>query len=427
MAGVTLELGGGEAVRIFGPARVEVEEGLVTILGAELSAGDRVEIGEYRSYLAKALKPARLRVSMSGRARVEIPEDGEEPLEEWIHTADKILEECGRECTAMVVGPVEAGKTSLTAVLANRSLARGIPTGIIDADVGQADIGPPGFVSLSLPGSWVIWLRLLDPVALRFVGSIEPGPVAGRIVTAVASLRARARGEGAAFVAVDTDGWVKGWGALEYKIDLARGVNADAVVVVGDPELYGFLEKSLESNVYYVRSPSVQAVRGVDERRRLRSENYIRFLEGGTREVSLKSVKIQGACIGGAPFEDERLKASIESQIGSPVKLMTRYPGGVCIIVDSERQVEPHEIKGAVRKLAGGEVLVVSRGSMKGVLAALVDADGVEHPALLVDVDLDTMTATFKTRFQGEVRKVIFGRVKLGEEYHEEIRGRILV
>ncbi|GBF09783.1 conserved hypothetical protein, partial [Aeropyrum pernix] len=247
------------------------------------------------------------------------------------------------------------------------------------------------------------------------------------IVTAVASLRARARGEGAAFVAVDTDGWVKGWSALEYKIDLARGVNADAVVVVGDPELYGFLEKSLESNVYYVRSPSVQAVRGVDERRRLRSENYIRFLEGGTREVSLKSVKIQGACIGGTPFEDERLKASIESQIGSPVKLITRYPGGVCIIVDSERQVEPHEIKGAARKLAGGEVLVVSTGSMKGVLAALVDADGVEHPALLVDVDLDTMTATFKTRFQGEVRKVIFGRVKLGEEYHEEIRGRILV
>ncbi|MCE4603488.1 MAG: hypothetical protein F7B20_00790 [Aeropyrum sp.] len=427
MARINVELEEGEGVRIFGPAEVEVARGQATILGAELGPGDCVEIGETRSYLVKAISRASLVVRISGRARVEAPSEGEEPLDEWILTADKIVSECGRECTAVVVGPVDAGKTSVTAVLANRSLAKGVPTGVIDADVGQADIGPPGFISLSLPGSWVVWLRQLEPVASRFVGSIEPSPAAGRIVSAIAHLRLRARAEGAAFVAVDTDGWTSGWSALEYKIDLIRGVGADAVVVVGDHDLYTFMEKSVEAPVYYVRSPGVQAVRSVEDRRRLRRENYGRFLEGGMRSISLREVKVQGACIGGSPFMDERVKGAIESQLGYSVKMMTRYPGGVCVFLDSERHVEPHEIKGGLRRMVGGELIVVSKGSVRGVLAALVSSDGDEHPAVLEDLDLDSMTAVFKTKYEGGVVKVIFGRVKLSGDYYEEVRGRILV
>jgi len=425
---VTLELGEGEAVRVFGPARVRVESGLVSVLGAELGPGEEVEVDGFRSYLLKALRASRVRLELGGNARIEAPLPGEEPYDEWVEVADSILDSCGDECRVMVVGPVDSGKTSFSAVLANRGLRRGLPPAIVDADVGQADIGPPGFVALGLPDSWVMWLRRVEPVSLRFVGSIEPGPVAGRLLSGVHSLVLEARRRGAGVTVVDTDGWVSGWAALEVKVDMARILGVSHVVVIGDPELYEFMERSVDAEVRYVRSPSVLASRSPEDRRRLRTENYRRFLEGGERRVKLSEVKVQGSCLGAPPLGDERLKSLIESATGWRVVRLTKFPGGVCAVLDAEEEVVDQSVlKGLHKRLQGVELLLVTTGGMRRVLAALAGPDGSEHPALLLDVDPETLEARFATRYQGPVRRVIFGRMKLDEDYREVGRGRIWV
>ncbi len=428
MPGVVLELGEGESVRVFGPARVRVEEGLVSVLGAELGVGEEVEVDSLRSYLLKALRPSRVRLWLGGSARLEAPRPGEEPYDEWVDVADSILDSCGDECRVMVVGPVDSGKTSFSAVLANRSLRRGLPPAIVDADVGQADIGPPGFVALGLPDSWVMWLRRVEPVSMRFVGSIEPGPVAGRLLSGVHSLVLEARARGAGVVVVDTDGWVSGWAALEVKVDMARILGASHVVVIGDPELYEFMERSVDAEVRYVRSPEVLASRGPEERRRLRTENYKRFLDGPVRVLKLSEVKVQGSCLGAPPLGDERVKNAIESATGLRVLRLTRFPGGVCAVLDAEEEVVDQAVlKGVHKRLQGMEVLLVTRGGMRRVLAALAGPDGTEHPALLLEVDPETLEARFATRYQGPVTRVVFGRMKLDEGYREVGRGRIWV
>ncbi|MEB3859660.1 MAG: hypothetical protein LRS43_00455, partial [Desulfurococcales archaeon] len=178
MVEVSLRLEKGEGVRVFGPARVRVARGLVSVLGAELGEGEEVNIDRYRSYYVKSLGSSEIEASIGGEGRIEAPSRGEEPYDEWLSIADMVISSCPSRCRVAVVGPPESGKTSFTALLANRSLVRGLPTGVVDSDIGQADVGPPGFVSLAMPDSWVTWLRGLDPVDMRFVGSIEPSHVA---------------------------------------------------------------------------------------------------------------------------------------------------------------------------------------------------------------------------------------------------------
>ncbi|MGH7279683.1 MAG: Clp1/GlmU family protein, partial [Candidatus Rokuibacteriota bacterium] len=48
----------------------------------------------------------------------------------------------------LVVGESEAGKTSLVAALGNALIARGLSVAVVDADVGQSEIGPPATVGL---------------------------------------------------------------------------------------------------------------------------------------------------------------------------------------------------------------------------------------------------------------------------------------
>ncbi|MEB3779885.1 MAG: hypothetical protein GSR85_06615 [Desulfurococcales archaeon] len=424
---IEINLSRGEKARIFGPASLQVHTGRVVLLGAELAKGDSVRIADSRSYTLKSEGDSLVEVILEGYGRVEAPRDEEEPIDEWIYIADTILDECDKPCVITVIGPVDAGKTSFSALVSNRALSRNVLPAIVDADIGQADIGPPGFISLGMPDTWITWLRELEPVAMRFIGSIEPGPVAGRILASVASLVNEGLLRGAGVVIIDTDGWVSGWSAVEYKLDLVRLVKASHVVVMGDIDLYRFVERSVSSKVYYARSPLVYAERDVSDRRRLRSENYQKYIGGESREVDLTKVSIHGSCLlSGSMVSDESIYRISREALKSDIITITRYPGGLCILVDSDEQPDTQTIKSLQRKL-GSETIVIHRGGMTNILAALSGPDGNDYPALLESVDLDSMKALFKTRYTGPVVRVIFGRIRLTPEYREEGARRLWI
>ena len=57
--------------------------------------------------------------------------------------ARPVLEAVRRARVTMVVGASDTGKTTLTAYLAGALAARGETVAVVDADVGQSEIGPP--------------------------------------------------------------------------------------------------------------------------------------------------------------------------------------------------------------------------------------------------------------------------------------------
>lgn len=426
MARIDLELGPGEAFRVYGPARISVIEGSLSILGADLRPGDSVEIASLRSYAVFSENGAKVSIELGDEGRIEAPAKGEDHYIEWLRIADEILDGLEGPGVVAVMGPVEAGKTSYAALLANRALSRGIAPAIVDADIGQADIGPPGFIALGMPGSWVSWLRALEPEALKFIGSIEPGPVAGKLIVAVSELVRLALDSGAGLVVIDTDGWTQGLQAAEVKADLASTAGADAVVVLGDSTLAGYLRRSLRTRVYEAPTPVVKAVRNRGDRRRLRSENYRRFLEGIVREINLYEVSVRGSCLfAGEPIKDPAVLSEATRVLGAEAVMAARIPGGLCIALDSEDPPEPQAVRSLQKRLDMSEILVVYRGGFQGVLSALTGPDGSDYPALLVDIDLKSGLAKFKTRYQGEVIAVSFSRIRLSEDYTEEARGRI--
>ncbi len=425
MVRVRLEMNAGDLVRVFGPAILKVESGRVSILGAELSQGSIFTIGKFRSYVVEGLEPSSIEVELSEASRVEIASPEEEPYDEWVDVADSIVSSCSGPCTVMVLGPVDAGKSSFAALLANRSIASGLRPAIIDADVGQADIGPPGFTGLAIPSTWVSWIRELEPLMLRFIGSIEPSPLIGRIIASCVELKNIALGEGADIIIVDTDGWVEGWNALEYKLDLAKALGAEHAIVIGGDELAAYLAKSFPGNVYRLVRPMVQAVRNSEDRRKLRQANYKRFLEGEIIEVDLGKVAVQGSCLSGC--EVEELLTDIVSELRDiEVMNVMKYPGGICIYVKGDKSPPQQALK-ELQKKAGGEVIIVSEESAAGTLAALRDERGFDCPAILASIDLKSRKARFKTKCRGPFKLVSFSRIKLGEDYRELSRGRILL
>lgn len=123
----------------------------------------------------------------------------------------------------LILGETDTGKTSFTTYLANGLLACGYRVGVVDADLGQSDIGPPTTVGLGLISQPVERLGEAEVVGLYFVGSTSPQGHLLPTVIGTKRMVEKALALGFDRVLVDTSGLVQGElgrTLKQYKIDL---------------------------------------------------------------------------------------------------------------------------------------------------------------------------------------------------------------
>jgi polynucleotide 5'-hydroxyl-kinase GRC3/NOL9 len=131
-----------------------------------------------------------------------------------------------------LMGGLDSGKTTLSAMLARAALGSGRSVAYIDVDLGQKTVGPPTTAALKLVRSEAD----LEPGALAhedecyFVGSMSPQGTAISVVTATARLLTRARERGADYVIVDTSGFVSGIYGQLLKFHKLEVVQPDLVI-----------------------------------------------------------------------------------------------------------------------------------------------------------------------------------------------------
>jgi polynucleotide 5'-hydroxyl-kinase GRC3/NOL9 len=108
-----------------------------------------------------------------------------------------------------VVGGVDSGKTTFARRLARAGVEAGHVVAIVDADLGQSTIGPPGTVGLKVIRD-ADALETEDHDALAFVGAMSPRNHFLPLVTGTAKLVMRAIEIGARLIVVDTSGLIDG-------------------------------------------------------------------------------------------------------------------------------------------------------------------------------------------------------------------------
>lgn len=141
---------------------------------------------------------------------------------EWQNIIHEIIAAPG---VVMVIGSVDVGKTNFCLQLARASYESGIPTAVVDADIGQSEIGAPGTVGMSLVDRPIEALSDLKPRRIYFVGGTSP---VGHLLESVVGSRKMVDAAlvlGAKLVVLDTTGFIEGAVGRKlktYKADLVR-------------------------------------------------------------------------------------------------------------------------------------------------------------------------------------------------------------
>jgi polynucleotide 5'-hydroxyl-kinase GRC3/NOL9 len=152
-----------------------------------------------------------------------------EEYTQWESTIRSIVDSGG---TALLVGGVDTGKTTFVLLTANAVAGAGKTAAIIDSDLGQSEVGPPGSVGLGHVHSPVRSLAEVAPDEVAFVGSTTPR---GRMLEHVVGIRnladtAAVRNPHA--VLVDTTGFIQGASGRRLKEAKAAILKPRHVVVL---------------------------------------------------------------------------------------------------------------------------------------------------------------------------------------------------
>ncbi len=403
-------------LRVFGPALVSVVEGKACILGKVFGPGDKVVIHKMRSYAVLALDDLVIEANLGPGATIQEPSPNEEPIVEWIELAKKII---GKNKKVIIMGPIDSGKSSIAMLLTNTALNSGLKkVAIIDSDVGQADIGPPGFITLSMVSSPAIWMRELSPAIMRFIGDIRPQYHVEKIIWEVARLTSNAVSNGADMVVIDTDGWIQDSNAIDYKIRLIEAVWPDEVVIMG--EQYGKVFRKLEGlgiKVHVFKSPPVIKSRNRDERRWLRSEQYRKFLE----EAPVKKYMLSDLIVIGNPlFEGEEVDtSSIESVAGTKIYYASLLPDSLNLVIQPGSRVIPVD---KIKEMMGVQrIRFYASGFEKGIYVSLSKKDIAEYPGVIENIDYTSKTISIKTMFDGKPLVIKFSRMRITKDYTEQL------
>ena len=198
----------------------------------------------------------------------------------WARSAAEIARRPWRR--VLVIGAVDRGKSTYCRFLSQHLLAAGWRVAIVDADVGQKDIGPPAAITLGYP-ALAQPLSTVLPAAWYFVGAVSP---VGHLLPMVVGTRQLVEAAQAACVIINTTGLVHGVGRV-LKGYTIEAVQPHVIVAVEQAaELQPLLTAYRNYRILRL-PPSPHAVAKTPEQRRLaREQAFQRYFQTAS-EVAL--------------------------------------------------------------------------------------------------------------------------------------------
>jgi len=409
----------GKTLLVDGPASVSLLSGEVEVLGAQLKTGIKLVIRQGKRIPLLVNKKAEFDVTMGEKAEVTEVEGSTIPVS-WENAANEVLSH-QKPATLMVVGGVDSGKTSLCAYLANRAFKEKMRLMLIDADLGQSDLGPPSTIS-----SCNLTKPLVDPFEINaedisFIGLTSPSGAVSKVIERVTEMKEKALKRSIDVLIINTDGWIEGEDAVRYKVALAKQIKPNWLIAIQEQSELTFLLGALtEIQKLIVKSPPALRKRDREERKILRELGYKKYLKCARSEsFPLRWIKVEGINFGTGVLPSRGRTKKIVELLGAAPLYYEETPNFVFLVLDKEQWFDEELVK-ELEDVLNKKVKVVQEGDEEGLLLALHDEkEKFLGIGVLEEIDYKRQVVRVYTPVTKGVASLSVGQVKLDKKGRE--------
>lgn len=283
----------GKTLLVAGPAAVSVISGRAEVLGFSVNDKQRVVIREGKQLPFFVEEKAVFDISLGENATVE-EVDGNTIPDSWADSVEVLRGFHKRPAVAMVIGKADAGKTSFCTYLVNNLVSAKQRVAIIDGDLGQSDIGPPCTVAYACVTKPLIELYELKAENAFFVGVTSPSEAVDKMIEGLALMKSEIMSKTVDFVVINTDGWVEGDDASQYKERLIKKLEPDITFYIQQKNESTPLLETISFKKIMVESSSAVKQRSPEKRRLLREMSYVKYFAGAkVRSLLLSQLKLE--------------------------------------------------------------------------------------------------------------------------------------
>lgn len=409
----------GKTLLVDGPASVSILSGKVSVLGAPLQISEKLVVREGKRLPLWVRKRATLELMMGEGASINEVDAGTVPSS-WDEAAKEILS-LDKPLTVMVIGGMDSGKTSFCTFLVNEAVMNKWRTSVIDADLGQSDVGPPSTVGFNFVTEPVKDLFEIDAQDAVFVGSTSPSGAINKVIEGLTQLKDKVIEAGVDFLVINTDGWVEGEEAAAYKVRLAEKVGSSVVVgMQRGNELSPILDALHGVKVLVIDSPQLIQPRNREKRKVLRELSYKKYLKGAKMQsFSLSWIKVIDSLLGaGGPLHHRRLE-TLSNLLGTRPIYSEETVATILVVLKKSEAVTEEQIKDAEEHF-GKRVKVIREGDEEGLLVGLKDEEDIFLGiGILHEVDYKRKILKIYTPMSEKVSMLCFGQIKLNKNFRE--------
>lgn len=301
-------------------------------------------------------------------------------MREWKKAAEEIMACEERPLKVFLLGATDTGKTTLAAFLAGMAVRAGLKVAVVDADVGQSEIGPPGSVGVGFADGPIERLRDIRPSFACFVGSNSPELLSFTTIAAVKRAVDRAAASSPDVIIIDTTGLV--WGRTarflkNAKIELLRPTHV--VALQRDLEVEHLLrpwETLASPNLRVLRLPVSPraAEKGRRDRRAYRERAFRQYLASAVpREFDLeKTALFRTTYLTGRPMGESQVRL-LADDLRCEVVHAEWLPDGVFIIARGYFELDGIE---RIKEREGApEVFLTKADRFENLLVGLLDRE----------------------------------------------------
>ena len=273
---------------VRGPARLNLIGGQATILGASLNNSTNMVIQREKQLPIESEVEAEIEITL-GRTGAMMEMEGSSLPESWKNVVNSLANMS--KGTAMIIGPSDVGKSTLCTYLMNALINRRRNVRVLDADIGQADIGPPTTITSSTPTIPTATLANLEPERMFFVGHNTPSFVQPQVLHGIKRMLSA---DCAGVTIINTDGWVNDSAAILYKNRLISAINPDILVGIGPRNSLNPILHTTKSFPIVVDSSRAILPRTRSGRKEIRRSGYQRFLrDSASHTIRLDNIRLQ--------------------------------------------------------------------------------------------------------------------------------------
>jgi len=366
---------------VAGPAAFELESGEGDVLGYSISPGERVVVPEARR-IPLRLRNARVRW-LGGSLKM----GSKELYVKMEHAAREVSSLTGK---VVVVGPVDAGKSTLVSWAANLASSR--PT-ILSVDIGQNEYYAPAFEAL-VEASKPPLIPGLPSATMQtcFAGAFTPSRVLSSYIACASKLARRAREP----LFVDTDGWIEGPKAAAVKASLIEAIDADYIVTISINRELGMRLAAATAARHALHIDHLGVSKKSRDERRAHRERLIaaRLLNSKYRILDAGKVPLMNSPV---------FNCSQAGPRGPDIIYSEKCEGHTVLVVK-----KPLRIPGS-----SGNIQVLTEGWERDRISAIVAPDGNHHISSIVKIDYGRRGVHVRTSYDGEARALLIGEVQI--------------